>query len=128
MRLYEYEGKELLRAQGIRVPRGVVAANPEEASVAAAETGGAVVVKAQVLSGGRGKAGLIRLAASRVEVENLAAEVLEASLKGERVRKVLVEEQLSIAKELYVSISVDRLAGCPLVLACAEGGVEIEEV
>ncbi len=128
MRLYEYEGKDLLRAQGIRVPRGLVASNPGEASVAAAEAGGAVAVKAQVLSGGRGKAGLIRLAGSRVEAENLAAEILEASLKGERVRKVLVEERLSIVKELYVSISVDRLAGCPLVLACAEGGVEIEEV
>lgn len=128
MRLYEYEGKELLAGQGISVPRGLVASTPEEASIAAASVGDAVVVKAQVLSGGRGKAGLIRLASDRGGAAESAAAILDASLKGERVHRVLVEEQLSIAREMYVSISVDRLAGCPLILACAEGGVEIEEV
>lgn len=127
MRLYEHEGKELLRAQGTPVPRGAVASSVEEVAAAAASVGDVVVVKAQVLSGGRGKAGLIRLAGPDT-VEDVAAEILEASLKGERVKKVLLEERLSISKEMYVSISVDRLAGCPLVLACAEGGVEIEEV
>lgn len=128
MRLYEYEGKELLRGQGITVPRGAVAGSAEEAGGVAAALGCGVVVKAQVLSGGRGKAGLIRLAGDSSETESLAADILDASLKGERVRKVLVEERLNIARELYLSISVDRLAGCPLILACAEGGVEIEEV
>ncbi len=128
MRLYEFEGKALLSQQGIEVPRGLVASTPEEAAVAAASVGDAVVVKAQVLSGGRGKAGLIRLARDRREAGVVASQILEASHGGQRVRRVLVEEQLAIAREMYVSISVDRLAGCPLILACAEGGVEIEEV
>lgn len=128
MRLYEFEGKGLLAQQGIPVPRGLVASNPEEAAVAAASVGDAVVVKAQLLSGGRGKAGLIRLARDRAEAGVIASQILDASLGGQRVRSVLVEEQLAIAREMYVSISVDRLAGCPLILACAEGGVEIEEV
>lgn len=128
MRLYEYEGKQLLRQHGIPVPHGQVATGPEEVAVASASVGDSVVVKAQLLVGGRGKAGLVRLAAGRREAEQVAARILEASLKGERVRSVLIEERLPIARELYLSISVDRLAGRPLILACAEGGVEIEEV
>jgi succinyl-CoA synthetase beta subunit len=128
MRLYEFEGKALLAQQGIAVPRGLVATNPEQASIAAASVGDAVVVKAQVLSGGRGKAGLIRLARDRAEAGDIASRILDASLGDQKVQRVLVEEQLAIAKELYVSISVDRLAGCPLILACAEGGIDIEEV
>jgi succinyl-CoA synthetase beta subunit len=128
MRLYEFEGKNLLAQHGVPVPNGLVASTPEEAAVAAASVGDAVVVKAQLLSGGRGKAGLIRLARDRAEACAVASQILGASLGGQRVEKVLVEEQLSIARELYVSISVDRLAGCPLILACAEGGVEIEDV
>lgn len=128
MRLYEFEGKQLLQQNGIPVPRGLVVANPEEAAVAAAGLGDAVVIKAQLLVGGRGKAGLVRLVADRKEAETVAAEILEASLGGQRVQRVLVEERLEIARELYVSLSVDRLAGRPLILACAEGGVDIEEV
>lgn len=128
MRLYEFEGKALLARNGISVPRGLVASNAEEASLAAASVGDAVVVKAQVLAGGRGKAGLIRLARDRAEAGEIASRILDAELSGQRVRQVLVEEQLQIAREMYVSITVDRLAGCPLILACAEGGIEIEEV
>ena len=128
MRLYEYEGKQLLAGRGIPVPRGQVANNAEEASVIAASMGDAVVVKAQVLAGGRGKAGLIRPAANRKEAGMVAARILDASLAGQRIERVLVEERLEISKEYYLSVSVDRLAGCPLILACAEGGVEIEEV
>lgn len=128
MRLCEYEGKQLLAERGIPIPRGQVARNVEEASIAAASLGDAVVIKAQLLVGGRGKAGLIRPAADRREAAMVGARILDASLAGQRVERVLVEERLEIAKELYVSMSVDRLAGCPLILACAEGGVEIEEV
>lgn len=128
MKLYEFEGKELLKQNGIPVPRGLVACTPEQAAIAAASLGDAVVVKAQVLAGGRGKAGLIRLAPDRRQAEAVAADILEATLGGQRVESVLVEEKLDIARELYVSITVDRLVGCPLILASSEGGVEIEEV
>ena len=128
MKLYEFEGKQLLQQAGIPIPRGFVATNPEQAAVAAASLGDSVVVKAQLLVGGRGKAGLVRVAADRREVESVASEILEASLGGQRVESVLVEERLDIVNELYVSISVDRLAGCPLILASSKGGVEIEEV
>ncbi len=128
MRLYEFEGKQLLQQNGIPVPRGQVACTPEEAAVVTAALGDSVVVKAQLLVGGRGKAGLVRLAAGRKEAGDLAAEILEASLGGQRVRTVLIEERLEIAREMYVSLSVDRLAGGPLILACADGGVEVEEV
>ena len=128
MRLYEFEGKQLLQQNGIPVPRGQVATSPEEAAVAAAALGDVVVVKAQLLVGGRGKAGLVQPASSRREAGTVAAKILESSLGGQRVRSVLIEERLAIARETYVSISVDRLAGGPLILVCAEGGVEIEEV
>ena len=128
MRLYEFEGKQLLQQNGVPVPRGQLATTPEQAAVAAAALGDAVVVKAQLLVGGRGKVGLVRPASNRGEAGRVAAEILEGSLAGQRVRSVLVEERLEIAREMYVSISVDRLAGCPLILACAEGGMEIEEV
>jgi succinyl-CoA synthetase beta subunit len=128
MRLYEYEGKELLSEKGIPVPKGQVANNAEEASIAAASLGGAAVIKAQLLVGGRGKAGLIQFANDHREAGEVAARILDASLGGQRVERVLVEDRLEIAKEYYLSISVDRLAGCPLILASAEGGVEIEEV
>ena len=129
MKLFEFEGKQLLQNNGIPVPRGVVAQDPSQAAIAAASLNDSVVVKAQVLSGGRGKAGLIRKVSDRSEAEeSVCEEILKASLNGEKVESVLVEEMLDIARELYVSISVDRLTGSPLVLACAEGGVEIEDV
>ena len=128
MRLYEFEGKQLLQQNGIPVPRGLVAATPEEAAVAAANLGDSVVIKAQLLAGGRGKAGLIRPARDRREAKSVAAEILGASLAGQEVKQVLVEERLEIARELYASVSIDRLAGRPLILGCAEGGVEIEDV
>lgn len=128
MRLYEYEAKQLLREQGIAVPNGLVASTPEEVGAAVLELGGNAVVKAQALAGGRGKAGLIRLVSTREEAEQAGAAILEATHRGERIEKLLVEERVQVARELYLSISVDRLAGCPVILACAEGGVEIEEV
>lgn len=128
MRLYEYEGKRLLSEKGIAVPSGQVANNAEEASIATASLGDAVVIKAQLLAGGRGKAGLIQLANGRREAGAVAARILDSSLGEQRVERVLVEERLEIAREYYLSISVDRLAGCPLILASAEGGVEIEDV
>lgn len=127
MRLYEHEGKRLLAENGIPVPRGQVVASAEAAMNAAGALGESVVLKAQLLSGRRGKAGLIRLASSRQEAAEAAAVMLDSSLRGEPVREVLVEERLSIAREMYAGLSVDRLAGCPVVLACAEGGVDIEE-
>ncbi len=128
MRLFEFEGKELLRQQGIPVPRGQVAGTPDHAAVIAAPFGEGAAVKAQMLSGGRGKAGLIRLVTDSKDAGAAAADILDSRPNGERIWQVLVEERLEIARELYLSISVDRLAGCPLILACAEGGVEIEQV
>jgi len=128
MRLYEYEGKRLLAEKGILVPKGQVADTAEEASIAAASLGDSAVVKAQLLVGGRGKAGLIQPVVDRWQAAKVAAHILDSTLGGQKVERVLVEERLEIARELYVSISVDRLAGCPLILASAEGGVEIEDV
>jgi succinyl-CoA synthetase beta subunit len=128
MKLYEFEGKELLRQQGIQVPRGVLVRDPAQVAAAMVEVGDSVVVKAQLLAGGRGKAGLIRKASGREEAEALVTDMLGATLRDEEVASVLIEERLDIAREMYVAITVDRLAGSPLILASAEGGVDIEEV
>jgi succinyl-CoA synthetase beta subunit len=128
MKLYEFEGKHLLQQHGIQVPRGALVRDPEQVAGAMLEVGDSVVLKAQLLAGGRGKAGLIRKASGRDEAEAIVAEMLGASLRDEEVASVLVEERLDIAREMYAGITVDRLAGCPLVLASSEGGVDIEEV
>jgi succinyl-CoA synthetase beta subunit len=126
--LYEYQGKELFRRFGIPVSDGMLATTVEEARVAAAELGGPVVVKAQVLTGGRGKAGGIKLAESADEAEARAAEILGLDIRGHVVRKLLVERASEIGREYYLSIAFDRSAKKPLFIFTTEGGVDIEEV
>jgi succinyl-CoA synthetase beta subunit len=128
MKLHEYQSKNLFAQYGIPVPRGRVASTAREARDIAAELGGRVVVKSQVLVGGRGKAGGIRLARSPREAEELAARILGMTIKGLPVRKVLVDPAADIQTELYLGVTNDRAAGRPVVMASSAGGVDIEEV
>jgi succinyl-CoA synthetase beta subunit len=126
--LYEYQGKELFRRFGIPTSEGRVATTPAEARTAAEELGGQVVVKAQVLTGGRGKAGGIKLADGPEDAERKAEEVLGLDIRGHVVRKLWIERASEIAKEYYLSVTFDRGAKQALFMLTTEGGVEIEEV
>jgi succinyl-CoA synthetase beta subunit len=126
--LYEYQGKELFSRFGIPVSEGRLATTPDEARAVAAELGGPVVVKAQVLTGGRGKAGGIKLAESPEEAEREANEILGLDINGHVVRKLWIERASEIAKEYYLSVTFDRGTKKALFMLTAEGGVEIEEV
>ena len=128
MNLQEYQAKELFARFGLPVLPGQVAASPEEARDIAASIGGTVVVKAQVLVGGRGKAGGIQLARTPDEAFHKARQVLALTIKGLPVRRVLVTQAADIARELYLAIVLDRGRKLPLVMLSAEGGVDIEEV
>jgi succinyl-CoA synthetase beta subunit len=128
MKLQEYQSKQIFSKYGIPIPKGRVAATAYEAKHIAEELGGRVVIKSQVLVGGRGKAGGIRLAKSSEEAEDLATQILAMEIKGLPVRKVLVDEAANIAKEIYLGITNDRAERKPVMMASAEGGVEIEEV
>lgn len=128
MNLHEYQSKQIFARFGIPIPRGKVALNSTEAKHIAEELGGKVVIKAQVLVGGRGKAGGIRLARSPEEAEELATFILGMDIKGLPVRKILVDEAVNIERELYVGITNDRNARCPVMMASADGGVDIEEI
>ena len=128
MKLHEYQSKQLFARYRIPIPQGEVASTPEEAKTIAAKLGKPVVVKAQVLVGGRGKAGGIRLAQNPEEAERVASQILSMEIKGIPVRKVLVDEALDIAKELYLGVVIDRTQGKPVMMASSEGGVDIEEV
>jgi succinyl-CoA synthetase beta subunit len=127
MRLHEYESKRLFAEHGVPIPRGEIAMTPEEARRIAADLG-PVVVKAQVLVGGRGKAGGIRLARTPGEAERTARDILAMKIKGLPVRRVLLDQAASIQQEIFLGIVVDRAASRPVLLASSEGGVEIEEV
>jgi succinyl-CoA synthetase beta subunit len=126
--LYEYQGKELFRRYGIPVSEGLLGTSPEEARAAAEELGGPVVVKAQVLTGGRGKAGGIKLADDPADAEAKARDILGLDIRGHVVRKVWVERASDIAKEYYLSVTFDRGEKKALLMLTTEGGVEIEEV
>jgi succinyl-CoA synthetase beta subunit len=128
LKLHEYQSKLLFAARGIPIPRGKVAATAHEAREIAQELGGRVVVKSQVLVGGRGKAGGIRLAKTPGEAEELAQHILSMTIKGLPVRKVLVDAAAEIKKEIYLAITNDRAARRPVMIASAAGGMEIEEV
>ena len=128
MDLYEYQGKQLFARFGIPVSDGVVATTPEEARKAAEQLGGPVVVKAQVLVGGRGKAGGIQLAASPDEAEAKAGQVLGLDIRGHVVRRLWIERASDIAREYYFSITFDRGAKKPLLMLTTQGGVDIEQV
>jgi succinyl-CoA synthetase beta subunit len=127
VKLQEYRSKEILARHGVPLLAGEVATSPEEARDAAARIGGPVVVKAQVLVGGRGKAGGVKLAATPAEAEERAREILGLDIKGVTVRTLLVAPAADIAGEYYLALILDRAAKAVTIIASAEGGVEIEE-
>ena len=130
MNLHEYQAKRLFAEHGVPIPEGDVATSPAEAREIARELGGKVVVKSQVLIGGRGKAGGIKLAGDPDEAEQRASEILGMDIKGFKVGKVLIDQQSpgGIDQEIYLAVLIDRAARKPMVMASAEGGMDIEEV
>ncbi len=135
MKVHEYQAKEILRGYGVPTPRGKVTDSPEEAGRIAKELGGRAVVKAQIHAGGRGKGGGVKLARAPEEAVEYARKIIGMQLvthqtgpEGRKVKKVLVEEALDIARELYAGITLDRAAGKPVLMVSAQGGMEIEEV
>ncbi|MEU9366370.1 ADP-forming succinate--CoA ligase subunit beta [Streptomyces avermitilis] len=128
MDLYEHQARELFADHGILVPRAEVTDSSKEARVIARRLGGRVVVKAQVKTGGRGKAGGVKLAADPAAAELTARQILGMDIKGHTVGKVMLAQPVDIQAEFYVSYVLDRAAGRFLAIASAEGGMEIEEV
>jgi succinyl-CoA synthetase beta subunit len=126
--LHEYQAAELFVAHGIRTNGGRVALSPAEAETAARDSGGAVVVKAQVHTGGRGKAGGVKLARSPEEARQAASAILGLDIRGHTVRKVLVAPAVDIAQEFYLGVTLDRARRQNVMIASAEGGVDIEDV
>ncbi len=135
MKIHEYQAKKILDKYGLQIPRGEVADTPSKAREIAEKIGSKVVLKAQVHAGGRGKGGGIKLASNPEEAEKVAQEMIGMTLvthqtgpEGKLVKRILVEEALDIAQELYVGIVIDRAKEEPVVMASSEGGVEIEKV
>jgi succinyl-CoA synthetase beta subunit len=128
MDLLEYQGKQLFQRFGIPVSEGRLATTPAEARAAAEELGGQVVVKAQVLTGGRGKAGGVKLADDADDADRKAQEILGLDIRGHVVEKLWIERASEIAKEYYLSVTFDRGAKRPLLMFTTQGGVEIEDV
>jgi succinyl-CoA synthetase beta subunit len=128
VKLHEYQSKRIFAKYGVPIPSGDVAATPTEARQVAQRLGGPVVVKSQVLVGGRGKAGGIKVAKDSDEAEALADQILGMTIKGLTVDKVLIDQAADIREEIYLGITVDRAQRKPVIMASSEGGVEIEEV
>lgn len=128
MRLHEYQSKEIFTTYDIPIPRGKLASTPEEAKLIAEELNCAVVLKAQVLVGGRGKAGGIRLVRTPYDAEEEASKILGGRIKDLPVRRLLVEEAVNFNQEIYLGMTVERKSGQTLLIASAAGGVDIEEV
>ncbi|HKQ56487.1 MAG TPA: ADP-forming succinate--CoA ligase subunit beta [Candidatus Eisenbacteria bacterium] len=128
MNLHEYQGRELFARFGIPVLPGQVADTPEEARDVADSLGGTVVLKAQVLAGGRGKAGGVQLAHDPEQAYQKARDILALTIKGLPVRKLLVARAAEIERELYLAIVLDRAKKLPLIMLSAEGGIDIEQV
>ena len=128
MNIHEFQAAEILARHGVPVNAGWVATKPEQAAVFAREAGGPVAVKAQVHTGGRGKAGGIKLARSPEEAESAAASILGLDIRGHTVRKLLVVPGVDIAQEFYLGVVLDRPRRRNVLMASAEGGVDIEEV
>ena len=128
MKLHEYQSKALFADNGVPIPRGRVASTSLEAKSISQELGSRVIVKAQVLVGGRGKAGGVRLANTPEEAEDLATQILNMKIKGLPVRKVLVDEAVEPVTEIYLGVTNDRSANCPVIISSSEGGIDIEEV
>jgi succinyl-CoA synthetase beta subunit len=135
MKIHEYQAKQILAKFGVATPRGEVAFNPEEARAVAERLGGTAVVKAQIHTGGRGKAGGVKLARNPDEAQRIATELLGKKLvtiqtgpEGRVVKRLLIEEGLEVARELYLGLVIDRTTARPVFMASTEGGVEIEVV
>ena len=135
MKIHEYQAKQILSKYGVQIPSGEVAETPAKVREIAERIGSRVVLKAQIHAGGRGKGGGIKLAANPEEAEKLAQQMIGMTLithqtgpEGKKVKRLLVEEALDIAKELYIGIVIDRAKESPVVMASTEGGVEIEKV
>ncbi len=135
MKIHEFQAKNILNKYGVQIPQGNVVDTPSKARGIAEKIGSKVVLKAQVHAGGRGKGGGINLAGSPEEAEKIAKEMIGMKLvtpqtgpEGKLVSRILVEEALDIAKELYIGIVIDRAKEAPVVMASSEGGVEIEKV
>ncbi len=135
MKIHEFQAKNILNKYGVQIPQGNVVDTPSKARGIAEKIGSKVVLKAQVHAGGRGKGGGIKLAGSPEEAEKIAKEMIGMKLvtpqtgpEGKLVSRILVEEALDIAKELYIGIVIDRAKEAPVVMASSEGGVEIEKV
>jgi succinyl-CoA synthetase beta subunit len=128
MKLHEYQARDILQKYGLPVTGGGVAATPEEVRRLAEQVGGPVVIKAQVQVGGRGKAGGVKLADTPEQAEEVARQILGMDIKGLTVEKVLVAEAITYQKEIYLSAILDRATKRIVMIASAEGGIEIEEV
>lgn len=135
MKIHEYQAKSILSQYGVRIPKGEVAETAEKAYEIAKEIGPRIVVKAQIHAGGRGKGGGVKLANTPEEAQERAQEIIGMNLvthqtgpEGKIVKRILVEEALDIAKELYIGIVIDRAKEAPVVMASSEGGMEIEKV
>lgn len=128
MKLHEYQSKRLFAKYGIPIPKGDVASTAAEAVTMAAKIDGNVVVKAQVLVGGRGKAGGVKIAEDKAAAGTCAEKILGMEISGLPVRKVLIDEAVDIDTEIYLGITNDRIAKCPVIMASAAGGIDIEEV
>src|SRR3990172_2133424 len=128
MNLHEYQAKEIFRRFGIAVPPGEVATSPDQAEALARTLGGAVMVKAQVHAGGRGKAGGVKLCRTPSDAKEKAAAILGMTIKGLTVNRVLVTPASDIASEAYVGIIVDRARKRPVFMVSGAGGMDIEEV
>jgi succinyl-CoA synthetase beta subunit len=128
MKLHEYQSKQIFAKYGIPIPKGQVASTSVQVKQITDELGGRAVIKAQVLVGGRGKAGGIRLVKNSEEAEEIATQILAMEIKGLPVRKLLVDELAPIESEIYLGITNDRAARKPVMMASSAGGVDIEEV
>ena len=135
MKIHEFQAKQLFQQFGVSTPKGQVASTPEEAKKIAQDLGGKVVVKAQIHAGGRGKGGGVKLANSPNEAAAVASQIIGMQLvthqtgpQGQKVRRVLIEEQMPIERELYFAILLDNAIGMPILMASAEGGMDIEAV
>jgi succinyl-CoA synthetase beta subunit len=128
LKIHEYQAKEIFKRYGIPIPKEKVCFNVDEVIAASREIGMPCVIKAQVMVGGRGKAGGIKVAKSENEVKEYAKQILSMEIKGIPVKKVLVSEAVAIGSEAYLGIIVDRSEKRVVLMACKEGGVEIEEI
>ena len=128
MKFFENVAKRIFKKEGIKILEGHVAYSPEEAVSISSEMGVPVAIKAQVLIGGRGKAGGVKFADNPGETFKIAEEILGMEIRGEKVKHLLIEKKAKIVNEFFVSVSIDRAAKRPVIIASKEGGVEIENL